>query len=134
MGLDYSELPPAAASLHSAGARLQPLAVNVARKTGYDGAAAAQVAAPVDTGFLESSIGVDLDGDGLGWSLYTTAEYGADVEYGTSGPYPIPNAFGRDGFVMHPGISPQPYMGPAYDVQVGVAEKALAQAAYQVLR
>lgn len=134
MGLDYSELPPAAASLHSAGARLQPLAVRVARKTGYDTVSDAQVGAPVDTGLLASSISVDYDSDGLGWTAGPTAEYGAHVEYGTSGPYVIPNAFGRGDYVMHPGISPQPYMGPAYETQLVVAEKALGQAAYQVLQ
>lgn len=134
MGVDYSDVVDLAADLHAVPGRIQPLAKIVSKKTGYDAGADAQAFAPVDTGFLESTIAVDHDGDGLGWTLYTTADYGAHVEYGTSGPYPIPNAFGRDGFVMHPGISPQPYINPAFDGQLVVAEQALGQAAMQVLR
>lgn len=129
MGVDYSDLVQASADLRAAGPAIQPKARAVAMKTGYDGVSDAQVAAPVDTGYLESTIAVDFDPDGLGWNLYTTAEYGADQEYGTSGPYPIPNAFGRDGFVMHPGVSPQPYIGPAFDNQLDTAERALIQVA-----
>ena len=134
MGVDYSDVVGLAADLHAVPGRILPLAKIVARKTGYDTVSDAQVNAPVDTGLLASSISVDFDGDGLGWTAGPTVEYGAYLEYGTSGPYPIPNAFGRDGFVMHPGISPQPYMGPAFDGQVVSAENAIGQAAMQVLR
>lgn len=133
MGVDYSELVTASAQLAAAGPRVEPGAKLVARKTGYDGVSDAQVAAPVETGYLESTIAVDIDPDGLGWTLYTTADYGAHVEYGTDGPYVIPNAFGRGDYVMHPGISPQPYMNPAYDAQLVIAETALSQVGYQAL-
>lgn len=129
MGVDYSDLVRASADLAAAGPSIEPKARAVALKTGYDTVSDAQVGAPVDTGLLASSISVDFDPDGLGWTAGPTAEYGAHVEYGTSGPYVIPNAFGRDGFVMHPGISPQPYMGPAFDNQLDTAERALIQVA-----
>lgn len=134
MGLDYSDLPPAAAALHAAGAKVQAHTRLIAAKTGHDAAAGAQNDAPVDTGFLENTIGVDVHGDGLGWTVYATAEYAAHQEYGTTGPYPIPGAFGRDGSVMHPGVAPQPYMGPNFERQVDQAEDALEQAAVQALR
>lgn len=133
MGVDYSEVVGLAAHLHSVPGRIVPLAKAITRKSGFDTVADAQVASPVDTGTLASSISVDYDADGLGWVAGPTVEYGAYVEYGTSGPYIIPGAFGRDGYVEHPGISPQPYMGPAFDDQVDTVDTAIGQAGYQVL-
>lgn len=133
MGVDYSDLVRASAELRAAGPAMQPQARAVAFKTGYDTVSDAQVGAPVDTGLLASSISVDFDPDGLGWTAGPTVEYGAHVEYGTAGPYPIPNAFGRGDYVMHPGISPQPYMGPAFDNQLDTAERALVQIATSAL-
>jgi HK97 gp10 family phage protein len=73
----------------------------------------AQVNAPVDTGALKNSITTSIEG--LAFEVGPEVAYGGWVETGTSGPYPIPNAFGWGITVMHPGNSPEPYLGPAYD-------------------
>ena len=59
--------------------------------------AAAKGFCPVDTGFLRSSIGVDLDMAAASAVIGPTAEYGAFVEFGTSR------------------MAPAAYMGPALD-------------------
>lgn len=64
--------------------------------------------APVDTGDLFLSIDVS-HADG---TLFANTEYAAAVELGSS-PHEIPNAFGREGSVMHPGGPAQPYLRPA---------------------
>lgn len=115
MGWDTSDLDKLAADLAQAGPKAETLAKAVVRKTGFDTVAGAQTVAPVDTGNLKNSIGVDFDPDGLGFEAGPTANYGHFVEYGTSR------------------MSPQPYMGPAFDRAVGplpevfkqIGEKAL---------
>lgn len=72
-----------------------------------------KLAAPVEFGNLQNSISTDI-GD-LNFEVGPEANYGGFVEEGTTGPYPIENAFGRGILVMHPGNSPQPYMGPSFD-------------------
>jgi hypothetical protein len=109
----------------------------VVRKVGFDMQATAQVNAPVDTGFLKSSISIDVDSDGMGFELGPEAEYGAAVELGV--PHPV-TITGRDGgflrFVVDgrvvytrsvtlPPRAPQPYLGPAFDVQEPLLERAL---------
>ncbi|GII87063.1 hypothetical protein Ssi03_50530 [Sphaerisporangium siamense] len=96
----------------------------VVEKTGHNTVGYAQNLAPVDTGNLRASIGVDFDDDGLGFEAGPTAEYGADVEYGTR-PHVIrprekkalywPDAKHPMRKVNHPGTTPQPYMRPAFD-------------------
>lgn len=75
--------------------------------------ARAQANAPVDTGALKSSITTSISD--LAFEVGPEVNYGGYVETGTSGPYPIENAFGWGITVMHPGNSPEPYLGPAYD-------------------
>lgn len=133
MRVDYSELVTAATALRAAGPALQPKAAPMVARTGYRTVAEAQALAPVDTGTLKSSISVDIDADGLGFVAGPTVNYGHFVEDGTSGPYEIPGAFGRDGSVMHPGIAPQPFMGPAFDGQLDGLEDAIADAAEDTL-
>lgn len=67
---------------------------------------------PVDTGFLKNSITTDFEGDGRFMSMSAeigpTASYGGYVEYGTSR------------------MSPQPYMGPAFDKNKDGFERGIA--------
>ncbi|RCG31984.1 HK97 gp10 family phage protein [Sphaerisporangium album] len=93
-------------------------------KTGHNTVAYAQNLAPVDTGNLRASIGVDFDDDGLGFEAGPTAEYGDTVEYGGR-PHVIrprekkalswPDAEHPVKKVNHPGTAPQPYMRPGFD-------------------
>lgn len=95
-GLD--ELNSIAADLRKAGFLAQWRAGQVVAKAAYDVEGIAKGFCPVDTGFLRSSIGVDLGfGDGLSATIGPTAEYGAFLEFGTSR------------------MAPHAYMGPALD-------------------
>lgn len=108
----------------------------VVDKTANDVVADAQVAAPVRTGHLRSTIGHDLDPDGLGFEAGPTASYGADVEFGTV-PHDIEPSEARALFwpgashpvrrVHHPGTSPQPYLLPPFDRRVEIAMRAFEQ-------
>jgi len=69
----------------------------VAARTGHATVAGAQVIVPVRTGNLKGTIGVDIDGDGLGFTAGPTAAYGHHVEFGTSR------------------MAPRAFMGPAFD-------------------
>lgn len=100
-------------------------------RNGFKVVATAQVLAPVDTGNLKNTIGVDIDM--LSYVAGPTANYGGFVEQGTTGPYPIDNAFGRGFTVMHPGISPQPYMGPAFDRHLPSFVKDVGDAGEDIL-
>ena len=92
-GLD--ELNSIAADLRKAGFLAQWRAGQVVAKAAYDVEGIAKGFCPVDTGFLRSSIGVDL-------ALFSavigpTANYGPYVEFGTSR------------------MAPAAFMGPALD-------------------
>lgn len=88
----------------------------------------AQVNAPVDTGALKSSISTTVTD--LAFEVGPEVNYGGYVETGTSGPYPIPNAFGWGITVMHPGNSPEPYLAPAYDETLpGIVDEILGAGA-----
>ena len=113
---DASEIERLADDLDGAGPRAIEQARTVVGKTGHDTVTAAQRLVPVDTGFLKSSIGVDIDGDGLGFDAGPTASYGHFVEWGTSR------------------MSPQPYLMPAFDQQLPQAYAALEQVAAGMLR
>lgn len=105
LGRDLEEAVPRVL----AGARL------VVGKTGHDVVRGAQQLAPVDTGHLRSSIGVDIDPDGLGFEAGPYADYGHYVEFGTSR------------------MSPQPYLLPAFDAQLPAAFEALGQVVERML-
>ena len=94
-GLD--ELNSIAADLRKAGFLAQWRAGQVVAKAAYDVEGIAKGFCPVDTGFLRSSIGVDLDMAAASAVIGPTAEYGAFVEFGT----------GR--------MAPHAFMGPALD-------------------
>jgi HK97 gp10 family phage protein len=70
------------------------------QKTGHDVVRDAQAFAPVDTGNLRNSIGVDFDSDRLGFEAGPTASYAPYLEWGTSR------------------MGPHAFMGPAFDRNV----------------
>lgn len=113
--IDASELNQVSVDLGNASDGIAELASVVVRKSLLDIEADGKAFTPVDTGFLRSSIGMDIDSDGLGGDVGPSASYGAFVEMGTSTQ------------------APQAYMGPALDRHSGDFEKALAQLAGGVL-
>jgi HK97 gp10 family phage protein len=115
MGWDTSELDGLIKSIGEAGPKAEALTEQVVRKVGFDTVAGAQTAAPVDTGNLKNSIGVDFDADGLGFEAGPTANYGGYVEYGTSR------------------MDPQPYMRPAFDRAVEPLPDVLGQVGKKAL-
>ena len=97
MEFDASELRTLAADLGKAGYDATRKAQQVVRKSALDVQTVAAEKAPVDTGFLKASIGVDMAGDDLTAIIGPSASYGRFVEEGTSR------------------MAPQPYMSPALD-------------------
>lgn len=71
----------------------------VVRKNGVGLQKATQKKAPVDTGTLKRSIGIDITDSGMTATVEPTAEYSAYVEYGTRF------------------MKAQPYMKPALEEQ-----------------
>lgn len=113
--LDLSELRALGAQVSGAGARIGAVGSAVLRRTANAIEADAKAMAPVDTGNLRNSISTTTIGDGRAGAMAAeigpTAEYGIYQEYGTS---------------TQPGT---PFMGPAFDRQIGGFTEALAQAA-----
>lgn len=113
MFLDVSEVGRFAADLGKVAAGAVKVAHAAVAKTALDIERDAKIAAPVDTGNLRNSISHEiraqggLSGGSIIAAIGPTAEYGAFVEYGTSR------------------MSPQPYLGPAFDRHVGDLDKAL---------
>lgn len=93
----FEELNRIAADLSKAAAAAQYKAPLVVAKAAADVEAIAKSFCPVDTGFLRSSIGVDLDLPAAAAVIGPTAEYGPYVEFGTHR------------------TAPQAFMGPALD-------------------
>jgi HK97 gp10 family phage protein len=113
MHFDVSELRKLSADLGEADGKTTALASKVVAKVALDIEAAAKVAAPVDTGFLKNSISTTVEG--LSAEVGPTASYSMYVEYGTSR------------------MRPQPFMGPAFDANVGKFEQAMEQIGGKVL-
>ena len=110
MSWDVGELRALAADLGEASASAQLKATQVVQKSAFDVQRLAAERAPVRTGFLASSIGVDFDsGDGLTATIGPAASYGIFVEAGTSR------------------MRPQPYLGPAFDAVVPGFTAAMEQ-------
>lgn len=114
MTWDASELNRLAVDLGEGASRVGERVATAIRKSARDLEAQAKVFCPVDTGFLRSSIGTDINADGRSASMEAvigpTATYGAFVEFGTS----------RKG--------PAAYMGPAFDRVAPDFVKAVEQA------
>lgn len=111
--VDASELHTLAVTLDASTGRLGARASAVLRKTAYDVEAASKALCPVDTGNLRASISTSIRGGGMSMEaeIGPTAEYAAYVEYGTSR------------------MSPQPYMGPAFDRHAAGMVSAFAELA-----
>lgn len=142
VGVDVSEVRRLADDLGAAGPRVQEKTERIVDKTGHDVVNTAQALAPVDTGHLRSTIGVDIDADRLGFEAGPVASYGAAVEFG-SAPHEIrprtaralwwPGARHPVARVQHPGTAPQPYMIPAFERHVPHAVTAMGHAARDIL-
>jgi hypothetical protein len=142
MRVDVSEVRRLADDLGSAGRRVREKTERIVDKTGHDVVRTGQVNAPVDTGHLRSTIGVDLDEDRLGFEAGPYAEYGGHIEFGTA-PHEIrprtaqalwwPGARHPVARVQHPGSAPQPYMIPAFERHVPQAVTAMGHAGRDIL-
>lgn len=84
---------------------------------------AAKAAAPVRSGYLRSMIRARMQGTRQ-IVLESLAGYAKPVEEGSM-PHHIPDAFGRDDGVEHPGSGAQPYLRPAVQALDGAAEGIL---------
>ena len=142
---DTSDLDGLIRDFGQAAPKTEKLAKTVVKKIGFDTVTRAQATVAVDTGNLKNSIGVDPVDDWMGFEAGPTANYGADVEYGTE-PHEIRprdakalhwvDSEGQDMFrrrVWHPGTAPQPYMRPAFDKSVEPIDKVMAQVAKKAI-
>lgn len=131
ISIDTSEVLALAADLRAAADRTPARVGPAVARCGFRTVAYAQAAAPVDTGALKSSIGIDIDG--LSYEAGPTVEYGAYVELG-AGPHEIRNpwGWGDDVVIMHPGNAPEPYLGPGFDRAVTESMSDFADAAGEV--
>lgn len=127
INVDLTEIHHLAADLRTAETRVVPGVQREVGRGGFRVQGLAQFGAPKDTGHLASTITTDI-GD-LSYEVGPEANYGGFVEEGTTGPYPIENAFGLGILVMHPGISPQPYLGPAFDKDLPKTERGILKVA-----
>lgn len=118
VSIDVSEVDALGRDLQSGADNAGTAAQRAVARNAFKVVGTAQVLAPVDTGALKSSISADVGI--LEYEAGPTVEYGSYVELGTVGPYEIRNpwGWGDDVVVMHPGIAPEPYLGPAFDVHL----------------
>lgn len=120
MTIDFSEVRAVGSRVAGSGARIGAAGSLILRRTAHAIEADAKALAPVDTGALEASISTTLTGDGRNGTM--SAEIGPTVEYGVFQEYGTSTQAGT------------PFMGPAYDRNIGGYAEALAQsAAAQVL-
>lgn len=114
MDADFSEIASLGADLAEGAVRVGAQGARFLRRAARGVEADAKQNAPVDTGTMRASIGVDLTGDGrfriMTAEIGPTVHYAPHVEYGTA----------RQ--------SPQPFMGPA----ATRAEKPFAEACEQL--
>ena len=109
-----SDLDALIADLAAAAGRTRQAASTALRKTGLDIVRGAQQCAPVDTGALRASIGMDTL-DALAVAVGPTVHYAPYLEYGTYK------------------MAARPYMGPAGDAAIPLLEQAMEQIADQIL-
>jgi HK97 gp10 family phage protein len=113
--LDTSEVRGLGSRIVAASGRVGATASAALRKTAFDIEADAKALAPFDLGTLMNSISTTISGDGrfgtMAAEIGPTVEYGVYQELGTS--------------VM----GAQPYMGPAFDRNIGGYTEALAKIA-----
>lgn len=140
--LDTSEVQELGRDLRRGADEVMDKAEAIVAKTAYDIESTAkrnlEANPSIDTGHLINSVGTDLDGPHA--RIGPTAEYGDFIEQGTGlygpegAPYEIPNAFGRGFTALHPGIHPEPYMGPAADTHAEGFELAMGALGEGILR
>lgn len=104
-----------ASDLTDASKRVREMAGLAIQKTVFDIEADAKALAPVDTGYLKSSISTELSGDGLRGEVGPTALYSRWVEEGTTR------------------ASAQPFLGPATDRRIPGFLQAMEQIGVEVL-
>lgn len=112
--IDASEVHALAHDLNTAGSYVEERAPLAISKFGHDTEATAHVLVPVDTGFLDSTIGTEVLG--MSADVFATAEYGEYVERGTSR------------------MSAEPYLSPAFDQHLEPFENALGAIGVQAVR
>lgn len=112
LNLDVSEARAVASRIGTSGGRIGAVASQLLRKTTFDIVADGQAFSEVDTGTQRASIGADFTGDGR--SGLMTAEAGPTTEYS---PF---REFGTSVAAAHP------FMGPAYDRNIGPYTQGLA--------
>lgn len=110
--LDTSQARALASRIEGNAGRIGAAGSAVLRRAALAIEADAKALAPVDTGALRASISSSFTGDGRGGAM--TAEVGPTVSYA------VFQEFGTS--VM----AAQPFMGPAFDRQVGGYSDALA--------
>lgn len=117
MTANSSELKKLGADLIKAAGKVPEKARLAIRKAGTDIKRDAQAIAPVDTGFLKSSISMQAQGNKTlaRVEVGPTANYAAFVELGTHK------------------MAAQPYLRPATDKNIPKLDKAIAQIASEVL-
>lgn len=108
------ELAALAAEFARAATEAEQAAGQAVRKAGTDVMAQAQTRAPVDTGYLRSSISADSIGP-TEVEIGPTAHYGKYLEYGTSR------------------AAAQPYLQPAFDAVAPSLENAISQIGGRIL-
>lgn len=118
MDIDVTELNKLTADMGKIGPQLVGAVRVLVQKTCADTKTDAQAFAPVDTGFLRSSINYETHElkTGAWGEVGPTAEYGAYVEDGTSR------------------MAPQAYMGPAFDRRAPEYVKACEEIGFKVAR
>lgn len=113
--LDTSQARALASRIEGNAGRIGAAGSAVLRRAALAIEADAKALAPVDTGALRASISSSFTGDGRGGQM--TAEIGPTVDYAV---------FQEWGTSTQTGT---PFMGPAFDRQVGGYTEALARAA-----
>lgn len=106
---DFHEMLLWSGELRGVPERVAELASQAIRKTAFDIQKDAMVLAPFRTGFLRTSITVDIRDRGLAAEVGPTAHYGAFVEFGTSR------------------MAPRPYMRPASNRHIPLLLRAAEQ-------